>query len=204
MPRIALLPRERVGRLTRLAYRLADRRLGQVPEPLRASAHHPGLMWAAGIHELLVERAARRVDPELRDLVVHRVATRVGCSWCVDFGTMQAIRAGFTVAHHRELARYRDSDAFSATQKAALEYADAMTDLPMTVTDEIVAGVRECFGEDGLFELTYLISLENMRARTNHALGLTAQGYTSADACPVPFDEQIRRAAPSAVGGASR
>ena len=40
-----------------------------------------------------------------------------------------------------------------------------------------------------------LVALENMRARTNHALGLTAQGYTSGDACPIPFDEQIRQAA---------
>ena len=36
-----------------------------------------------------------------------------------------------------------------------------------------------------------------MRARTNQALGITAQGYTSGDACPVPWATQIRDAAPS-------
>jgi AhpD family alkylhydroperoxidase len=194
MPRIRLPTDRQVGWLTRAAYRLARRRYGQVPEPFQAVAHHPGLMWAGALHELAVERAARRLDPALSDLVVHRVATVVGCSWCVDFGTMLALRTGLSVHRHRELARYRDSDAFTPLEKVALEYADAMTAQPMTVTDALVARLRDHLDDAGLVELTYLIALENMRARTNHALGITAQGYTSGDACPLPFDEQITRA----------
>jgi AhpD family alkylhydroperoxidase len=196
MPRLPLRTDREVGWFTRnVVYRAARRRFGAMPEPLLASAHHPGLLWAGLVHELAVEKAARRLDPQLRDLVVHRVATVVGCSWCVDFGTMLSLRAGITVHRHRELARYRDSDAFSVAEKTALEYADAMTGLPMTVTDELVGRLRTHFDDAQLIELTYLISLENFRARTNHALGLTAQGYTSGDACPLPFDEQIRQAA---------
>jgi alkylhydroperoxidase family enzyme len=93
MPRIPLLNERQVGWFTRVAYGLARRRFGQVPEPFQAAANHRRLMWAGGVHELLVERGARRLDPELRDFVVHRVATRVGCSWCVDFGTTLALKA---------------------------------------------------------------------------------------------------------------
>jgi alkylhydroperoxidase family enzyme len=39
--------------------------------------------------------------------------------------------------------------------------------------------LRERLGDAGLDELTYMIALENMRARTNYALGMTAPGYTS-------------------------
>jgi AhpD family alkylhydroperoxidase len=195
MPRITLLTDRQVGWLTRsLIFRTARRRFGEVPEPLRAVAHHRGLMWASGLHQLAVERAVRRLDPALRDIVMHRVATVVGCSWCVDFGTMLALRTGLSVQRHRELARYRESAAFSEREKLALEYADAMTAQPMTVTDELVERVRAHFDDAELVELTYLVVLENMYSRTNHALGLTAQGYTSGDACPLPFDEQIRRA----------
>ncbi|MGC9670104.1 carboxymuconolactone decarboxylase family protein [Planosporangium sp. 12N6] len=196
MPRIPLVTDSRVGWFTRTAiFAIARRRFGEVPEPLRASANHPGLMRAGVVHELMVERAARRLDPALRDIVVHRVATVVGCSWCVDFGTMLALHEGLSVERHRELDRYRESAAFTPAEKVALEYADAMTAQPMTVTDELVARVREHLDDAGLVELTYLVALENMRARTNHALGLTAQGYTSGDACPLPFAEQISRAA---------
>ncbi len=196
MPRIPLPADDRVGRLTRiLLFRTARRRYGQVPEPFRAMANHTGLTWAAAVHELAVERAARRLPAELRDLVVHRVATVVGCEWCVDFGTMLALRAGFSVERHRELHRYRESAAFTAAEKVALEYADAMTAQPMTVTDELVARVRGHLDDAQLVELTYLVALENSRARANAALGLTAQGYTSGDACPLPPAEQISRAA---------
>lgn len=200
--RIPLLGDKQVSWLTRLAFRMARRRFGEVPEPVRAAAHHPGLLWVSGIHELGFERVARRLDPQLRDLVVHRVATRVGCSWCVDFGTMLAVKAGFSVQRHRELARYQASAAFTPLEKLGLAYADAMTDLPMTVTDELIAALREHLDDAQLVELTYAISLENMRARTYHALGITAQGYTSGDACPMPWDHQITAARPAASGPA--
>jgi AhpD family alkylhydroperoxidase len=201
MSRIPLLAGRKVGWLTRnLVYRAARRRFGQVPEPLMASANHPGLMWAGLVHEVGVQRAACRLDAELRELVVHRVATVVGCSWCVDFGTMLALRAGFTVERHRELGRYQLSSAFTADEKLALEYADAMTAQPMTVTDDLVARLRTRFDDRQLVELSYLVALENMRARTNHALGITAQGYTSGDTCPLPFDDQIRAAAAITTG----
>lgn len=196
MTRIPLADEKQVGWLTRIGFRFARRRFGEVPEPVRAAAHHNGIMWASAIHELAYERSATRLDAELRDLVVHRVATRVGCSWCVDFGTMLTLKAGLSVERHRELGRYEVSAAFSEVEKLALRYADAMTDLPMTVTDELVQKLRGHLDEAQLVELTYSIAIENMRARTNHALGLTAQGYTSGDACPVPWDVQIEAAAP--------
>ena len=169
-----------------LFYRLAARTMGQVPEPLMAYAHSPRFVTATGVHEALVRRAARNLPAELRELVVHRVATVVGCSWCVDFGTMLALKAGFSVQRHRELDRYPSSAAFTPAEKLALAYADAMTAQPMTVDDAMVRRLRETFDDAQLVELTYLISLENLRARTNHALGITSQGYTSGDACPLP------------------
>ena len=196
MARIPLLAERQVGWFTRtFVYRTARRRYGRVPEPLCSVAHHPRLMWAYLLHESTVEKAARRLDPALRDIVVHRVATVVGCSWCVDFATMLALRTGLSVQRHRELSGYRESDAFTPTEKLALEYADAMTAQPMHVTDELVSTLRGYLDDAQLIELTYLVALENSRARSNHALGLTAQGYTSGDACPLPFDEQIRLAA---------
>ena len=187
--------------VTRRLYQLMRRRFGQVPEPAMVYAHHPGLLRAWAVHEGMVEKASKELPAELRDLVVHRVATVVGCSWCVDFGTMLAIKAGFSVERHRDLARYASSPVFTADEKLALEYADAMTAQPMTVTDELVERLRERFSDAQLIELTYQVALENFRARSNHALGITAQGYTEGDACPLPIGAQISAAAGSVSPG---
>jgi hypothetical protein len=71
----------------------------------------------------------------------------------------------------------------------------------MTVTDEQVARPRDHFTDAELVELTYLVALENQR-RSNHALSITAPGYTSGDACPLPVDEQISEAAQQRTTGA--
>ena len=76
------------GWFTKLVYRFTKRSYGEVPEPVAITAHHPKLLFAYGVHEGLAERAARVLPAAVRELAVYRTATRVGCSWCVDFGTM--------------------------------------------------------------------------------------------------------------------
>jgi alkylhydroperoxidase family enzyme len=48
----------------------------------------------------------------------------------------------------------------------------------------MVADLRKDLTDAQLVELTAMISLENMRSRTNSALGLTSQGFK--DHCEVP------------------
>jgi AhpD family alkylhydroperoxidase len=186
MPRIPLLADHQVGWLTRTVFRAARRRFGAVPEPFRAAANHRGLMWASTLHELAAERAARRLDPALRDIVVHRVATVVGCSWCVDFGTMQWVRQGLDADALRWAAAddAPDDARFDETERRVLAYADAMTAQPTTVDDAMVADLDDRLGHAGLVELTHLIALENMRSRTYSALGIHEQGFAAE--CAVP------------------
>lgn len=82
---------------------------------------------------------------------------------------------------------YATSPRFSADERAAIAYADAITTDPHTVTDEQVGDLRRRFGDDGVIELTYQIGVENMRARMYSALGITEQGFSSGDACRVPW-----------------
>jgi len=186
MARVPAVPTRAAGPLGRLAYRLARRRYGAVPEPVTVMLHHRPVFWAYGLWELGNQKAMRRLPASLRELVVYRVATQVGCSWCVDFGTMLQRHHGLDIDRLRELDSYPTAEAFTHTERRALAYADAMTALPTTVTDDMVAELDAELGHDGLVELTYAIAVENHRARFNHALGITAQGFTSGDACRVP------------------
>ena len=196
MPRISGIATKDAGPLLRLMYRFARRRYGAVPEPFTVSAHHRKLMMAGARHELAVQRASKVLPRNVRELAVYRVAQQLGCSWCVDFGTMLQRLEGLDIERLKQIDKYRTSPAYTHQERLAIAYADAMTASPVTVTDEQVAELRAEFGEPGVIELTYQISLENMRARFNSALDITDQGFTSGDACavPVPADREVSSA----------
>jgi AhpD family alkylhydroperoxidase len=188
--RIEPLAPKRAGVLTRAMYRYAKRRYGQVPEPFAVAAHHRGLLVAGAIHETAVERASTKLPANVRELVVYRTARTIGCSWCVDFGTMLIRLEGLDVERLKEIDEYATSPRYTDDERAAIAYADAITADPHTVTDAQVADLRDRFGDAGVIELTYQIGLENMRARINSALGITEQGFSSGDACRVPWGNQ--------------
>lgn len=195
--RIEPLPPNRAGLLTRGMYAIAKRRYGQVPEPFAVAAHHRGLMVAGAVHETMVERASKTLPAGVRGLAVYWTARAIGCSWCVDFGSMLQRLDGLDLKRLEDIDNYATSRAFTDDERAAIAYADAMTADPHTVTDEQVADLRARFGAAGVIELTYQIGLENMRARVNSALGITEQGFSSGDACRIPWAEPASPAAES-------
>jgi len=95
-------------------------------------------------------------------------------------------KQGVTDAQLRDLPHYRDSDAFSALEKTALDYAVGMTRTPVEVPDEVVALLKKSLDEAQIVELTAAIAWENWRARFNHALGIEAHGFSEGAFCPIP------------------
>jgi AhpD family alkylhydroperoxidase len=108
------------------------------------------------------------------------VAALIGCSFCLDLGYFQAHNQGLDEAKAREVPRWRESDVFTPLERDVLEYAEAMSQTPPTVTDELSARLLAQLGPAALLELTAFISLANLYARTNVALGIEAQGLAAA------------------------
>ncbi|ABG92698.1 conserved hypothetical protein [Rhodococcus jostii RHA1] len=67
-----------------------------------------------------------------------------------------------------------------AAERDVLEYAEAMTHTPPTVTDETSARLLEALGPAALVELTAFIALANLMTRTNTAFGIESQGFATA------------------------
>lgn len=180
MARIPAVPAREAGPVGRLMYRYARRTYGEVPEPLSVARHHRGVFWANLVTELSYQRASRKLPARLRELAVYRVATVVDCSWCVDFGTMLQRLDGLDIDRLQEIDSYATSPLFDRVERLVIAYADAMTALPVTVTDAQVAELEAELGRAGLVELTHQIALENMRSRSNNALGIIDQGFDAA------------------------
>ncbi|MFI0741153.1 carboxymuconolactone decarboxylase family protein [Streptomyces sp. NPDC021100] len=169
--------------LTRLAARYCRRAYGKVLDPLLAMGHHGGVLLATSVFELAVGRW-KRLDPGLKALAVMASAASIGCSWCMDFGYWENRQHGMAHEKLRDVPRWRDSDVYTPLERDVLEYAEAMTATPPTVDDALVERLRKHLDDAQLVELTQMISVENLRSRTNAALGLTSQGFK--DSCDIP------------------
>ncbi|RSM65319.1 carboxymuconolactone decarboxylase family protein [Kibdelosporangium aridum] len=189
MSRIVGVAPKKAGIFGRLIYRMAAKRYGVLMEPLAVTRRHGGLFYTYAMHELLAERVSKAVPKAVRELAVYRAAVRLGCEWCIDFGTMLQRLDGLDIDRLKEIDNYATSPKFTHEERLAIAYADALTATPVQVTDEQVAELVTAFGEKGVIELTYQITLENMRARFNSGLGITEQGFSSGDACRVPLTQ---------------
>lgn len=76
-----------------------------------------------------------------------------------------------------DLGAWRESPAFSETERVALEYAERMTHTGEKVDDALFARVKAQFSEPQIVELTAAVALENFRSKFNPTLGVESQGF---------------------------
>jgi alkylhydroperoxidase family enzyme len=84
----------------------------------------------------------------------------------------------------REVPRWRQSTAFTPLERRVMEYAEAMCQTPLTVTDEMSAALLDELGAPALLELTARVAAMNMSARSNVALGIRSQEFSAS--CGLP------------------
>lgn len=84
------------------------------------------------------------------------------------------------------MPNYGNNELFSDTEKLVLEFADAMTQTPVEVSDALFAKLRQEFTEVQMVELTATLAWENYRARFDHAFGVEAEGFTKDGHCALP------------------
>ncbi len=154
-------------------------------EPLRLYAHIPRLLSAYG----RLEQAESRLDilsPRHRALAELKAATTVRCEYCIDLGSQIARRWGLTDEELSALADYRDATCFSDVDKLILQYATAISRTPVEVGDELFDALRDHFDTPQLVGLTHVITLGNLRARFNIALGVGSSGFSGGKVCALP------------------
>jgi alkylhydroperoxidase family enzyme len=160
------------------------KQLGAVPEPLEVVWHNPKVAEAS------LEMGGKAsewdaADESLKSFAHIAVAVQVGCSWCLDVGYFEAQNQSLDMAKASQVPRWRESDAFTPLERDVMEYAEAMTNTPPTVTDELSARLLDRLGPAAMIELTVFIAFSNFSTRSNTALGIESQGFSSA--CEIPL-----------------
>jgi alkylhydroperoxidase family enzyme len=73
-------------------------------------------------------------------------------------------------------------NVFSDVERAVIALANAITDTPSNVSDDLYAELRSHFTEEQLLELGAQISFENFRARLNRIYNAESDGLYKAAA----------------------
>jgi len=158
--------------------RMSRKLMGDVPEPVEVAWHNRKVLnfsFAVGRKSQKWDQC----DENLKSFAHMAVASLVGCSFCLDLGYFTAHNEGLDEAKAREVPRWRESSVFTPLERDVMEYAEAMSQTPPTVTDELSARLLDRLGPAALVELTAIIGLANLYTRTNVALGVESQGFSA-------------------------
>ena len=159
--------------------RMSRKMFGEVPEPVGVAWHNRKVL---NLSFSLGRKLQKwdQCDENLKSFAHMATASLVGCSFCLDFGYFHAHNEGLDVTKAREVPRWRESDVFTPLERDVMEYAEAMTQTPPTVTDELSARLLKALGPAALVELTTVIALANLMARSNVAMGIESQEFSAA------------------------
>jgi alkylhydroperoxidase family enzyme len=162
-----------------LVKRMSRKMLGDVAEPAKVMWHNRKVLNFSFSVGRKVQKWDR-CDETLKSFAHMAVASLVGCSFCLDLGYFMAHNEGLDVTKAREVPRWRESDVFTPLERDVMEYAEAMTQTPPTVTDELSDRLLAALGPAALVELAAYIALANFMTRTNTAFGIESQEFSAA------------------------
>jgi AhpD family alkylhydroperoxidase len=109
----------------------------------------------AAVRSLGQLAAKAGLDKHLLELIKIRASQINGCAFCVQYHILQSESLGIAADKLNLVVVWREAPQFSARERAALTWTEALTMLPNGVSDEIYAQVAAEFSER---ELTYLTS----------------------------------------------
>ncbi len=118
------------------------------------------------------------VEKKLLNLIYFRVSQVNGCAFCLDMHSKDLLVEGETEQRLFLLSAWREAPFFSDRERAALAYAEAVTELRgREVSDEVFAAVSEQFSEEEIVDLTMAAIAINSYNRINIAFRTVAGGY---------------------------
>ena len=99
--------------------------------------------------------ASAGIDKQLLELIKLRASQINGCAFCVQYHILQGEKLGLSADKINLVVVWREAPLFSARERAALAWTEALTLLAGGVSDEVYAQASAEFSEK---ELTYLTS----------------------------------------------
>jgi len=108
--------------------------------------------------ELWTRTRAAGLEARLLDLLDLRVSQINGCAYCMDMHAADLAKAGEGTRRLAVLAGWRETECFTGPERAALAWAEALTDLPARPElDPAFEGLKAHYTEGQIVALTFAI-----------------------------------------------
>ncbi len=118
------------------------------------------------------------LDPKLLELIKTRASQINGCAFCIDMHTKDARAAGETEQRLYALPAWREAPFYSAAERAALAWTEAVTRLADgPVPDALFEELRPHFDDKQIVDLTVAVIAINGWNRLAATFRTPAGGY---------------------------
>jgi AhpD family alkylhydroperoxidase len=144
--------------------------------------------FPSGLQAMLGLEASLRhsgLEPLLRELVRLRASQLNGCAYCLDMHSKDARALGEDDQRLHVLAAWREAPFYTARERAALGWCEALTLLPQAgAPDDVYAELEAQFASEEIAALTFAIVAINGWNRLAVGLRTPVGGYVSPHAEP--------------------
>jgi len=176
MARVSYLAEADVPALADLIAEIRGARRGKLIKIYQLLLHSPALAQSWFINNNAV-RFKTELDGRLREIVIIRIAHLNGATYVFRQHVPELARAvGLSEAECDALTGSNGTASFTARERAALAYADAMT-RDVAVSDQVFGALEPHFSERQIVELTVLIGTYNMQTRVLRALEIDPEPH---------------------------
>ncbi len=124
-----------------------------------------------GFRQAGLDARENGIDPKLKHLIDIRVSQMNGCAYCLEMHVREAKAGGDTDDRLHLLAAWHETDVFTPRERAALLWAEALTNIQDGhVPDEVYNQVQREFTPSEMVYLSVAVATINAHNRVNIAL----------------------------------
>ncbi len=174
MPLVTPLPSDHNSEVAELA-KFFNETLGFCPNSVLTMQRRPAIAEAfINLNKAVMENKGS-VTSEQKRLIGYITSANTGCRYCEAHTILAAHRYGGTNERLENIWDFRNSDLYTAGEKAAFEFALAASSVPNAVNDEISDELHQHWDDGEIVEILGVIALFGYLNRWNDSMGTTME-----------------------------
>ncbi len=149
--------------------------LGFCPNSVKTMQRRPAIADAfIRLNKAVMENHGR-VTSALKRLIAYISSYTTGCQYCQAHTIRAAERYGANDAQLQHIWEYRTHPAYTAAERAALDFAVAASSVPTSVDEDIKVNLRQYWDEGEIVEIAGVVALFGYLNRWNDSMGTTLE-----------------------------